>query len=84
MAADHKKGEGDSLYMNATGRQNKKEMVSISKIVLKIRRICKGLISFISGFRKFQDTNISRFIYVQFVPLNQCFTVGFHDLISSH
>ena len=44
--------------------QNKKEIVSIIRIVLNIRRINNGLISFIGLVRKFQVTNINSFTNV--------------------
>jgi hypothetical protein len=59
--ADQIKGPGDSLKIKTTGRQNKNDMVSISRMVLSIRIISKGLISFILRSSNLKDTNIIRF-----------------------
>jgi len=48
IAADHMKGSGVSLYIIDTGRQNKNANVSMNSMVLRILKICNGLISFIN------------------------------------
>jgi hypothetical protein len=60
MAADQMKGEKGSLYIKTTGKQNRNAIVSIRSIVLRIRIISRGLISFILRFSYFEDTNIMR------------------------
>jgi len=42
IAADQKNGKTDSLYIKATGTHNRKEIVSIRRIVFRIRRISNG------------------------------------------
>jgi hypothetical protein len=43
---DHKKGAGDSLYIIATGKQDRYDNASIKRIVLNILMITRVLISF--------------------------------------
>jgi hypothetical protein len=45
--ADHKNGVRDSLYMNATGRQKRYEIVSMRRMILNILAIINELISLI-------------------------------------
>jgi hypothetical protein len=46
---ENKNGSGDSLYINTTGKHNRNEIVSISRIVASILMMINGLISFIEG-----------------------------------
>ena len=62
MVADHRNGEKGSLYIKATGRQKRYVIVSMSRIMLRIRTIIKGLISLICGLKSSKIVNANNFV----------------------
>jgi hypothetical protein len=53
ISGERIKGKTGSRLMNATGRQKRNEIVAISVIVLSIRRMIRGLISFIKSQKRY-------------------------------